>query len=99
MPGKPDAQVKGCPKGTYLGLCEKGLVAGVPAGAYDAGEDNKGYAIDAVRLLIRDPSLVDAGPKALWARVMNGRDKRPNDQMEVVLALWCSGLIDRSRRP
>jgi len=26
------SQVKGCPRSTYLGLCEAGLVQGVPAG-------------------------------------------------------------------
>jgi hypothetical protein len=99
MPSKPDAQAKGCPKGAYLGLCEKGIVVGISAGSYDAGEENKGYAIDAVRLLLRDPSLATAGPKVLWERVMRGRNKKPNEQMEVVMALWTAGLIDRTRRP
>ena len=99
IPESLDAQVKSCPKGAYLGLCEKGLVVGVPAGAYSAGEDNKGYAVDAIRLLLRDPTLTAAGPGVLWTRVMNGREKTPNGQMSVVLALWSSGLISRSHNP
>lgn len=28
------SQVKGCTKGTFLGLCEEGLVKGIPKGNY-----------------------------------------------------------------
>ena len=93
FPGKRASQAKSCPKGAFLGLCEDGLVVGIAVGAYAAGSENKGYAVEAVRLLGQDPALAAAGPRALWKRVMGGREKVPNHQMEVVLALWSNGLI------
>jgi hypothetical protein len=103
LPDKPESQHKGCPKGAYLGLCEAGLVVGVPRGYYTESRENKGYAIDAVRLLIQDATLADrgaqdGGARKLWLRVMNGKKKQANSQMDVVLALWNHGLIARSPR-
>jgi hypothetical protein len=95
FPAKVPSQKKACPKGAFLGLVEDGLVVDVPAQPCGAGVDNKAYAVEAVRLLVRSPSLAEAGPGELWLRVMNGRDKRPNSQMDVVLALWERGLIAR----
>jgi hypothetical protein len=98
FPASPASQKKGCPKGAYLGLCEAGLVARVPRGSYTKSRDNKAYAIDAVRLLQRDPALADdsardGGAMRLWTLVMRGDFKQPNAQMDVVLALWNRGLI------
>lgn len=93
--GKPAAQKKSCPKGTFLGLCEAGLVANVGRGSFTTSRDNKGYALKAVDLLRRDPSLASRGPTVLWNKVMDGTEKRPNSQMEVVLALWNQGVIAR----
>ncbi len=93
FPGKEPAQKKACPRGAFLGLCEEGLVVGVAAGRYGAGAANKGYAVEAVRLLTEDRRLADSGPTSLWVRVMNGREKAANHQMEVVLALWARDLI------
>jgi hypothetical protein len=42
---------KGCPKGTFLGLCEEGLVKGIPKGNYTKSVKNKKYAIKAVTVL------------------------------------------------
>jgi hypothetical protein len=98
FPGKRPAQKKACPRGAFLGLCEEGFVVGVPAGSYGAAEHNKGYAVEAVRLLIEDPRVAESGPTALWLRVMNGREKAANHQMDVVLTLWAHDLIVRSRR-
>jgi hypothetical protein len=69
------------------------LVVGVPAEDYSAGSENKGYAVDAVRLLRKDPNLAGLGAGELWKRVMKGRPKKPNSQMEVVLSLWSNGHI------
>lgn len=93
------SQEKGCPRGAYLGLCEEGLVRGVPKGSYTKSLDNKQYAIDAVRFLAQDPTLADSGmadggAANLWRRVMRGRNKQPNSQMEVVLGLWTQDLIE-----
>jgi hypothetical protein len=93
--GKDAAQRKGCPKGTYLGLCEEGRVVGVPGGSYTRSADNKAYGLEAIRLLTADPTLADTGAASLWDRVMAGREKRSNSQMDVVLALWSGGLINR----
>jgi hypothetical protein len=100
FPTSPTSQKKGCPKGAYLGLCEAGLVDRIPRGTYTDSEDNKAYAVEAVRLLLRDPSLADPGARdggalKLWMAVMNGECKTPNGQMDVVLALWSEGLIAR----
>jgi hypothetical protein len=97
FPGKVPSQKKGCPKGAYLGLCEEGLVAGVPAGHYTKSRDNKAYAVEAVRLLVGEPGLASEGPSALWQRVMNGTLKAQNHQMDVVLALWAHDMIVRTR--
>ena len=99
FPAQRASQMKACPRSAFLGLCEEGLVVGVPAGRYTTGGDNKEYAIEAVQLLVRDSSLAEAGPGSLWLRVMNSRDKVANSQMEVVLALWAHGLIDGNRLP
>lgn len=98
FPGKKDAQKKSCPKAAFLGLCEEGLVGGVKAEECAAGAENKAYAIEAVRLLQREPDLAKAGQAELWRRVMNGRKKEHNHQMDVVLALWAQGLLDPSQR-
>lgn len=97
FPDSPASQTKGCPKSAYLGLCEEGLVVGVPRGNYTNSRDNKAYALKAVRLLVREPALALQGPDVLWERVMDGERKTPNHQMDVVLALWNQGLIVGSR--
>jgi hypothetical protein len=98
FPTSVSSQAKGCPKGAYLGLCEEGLVRGIPRGVYTRSHENKQYAVDAVRLLLQDSTLADSGmddggAANLWRRVMRGRDKHSNGQMEVVLGLWAHGLI------
>jgi hypothetical protein len=90
------SQRKGCPRGAFLGLCSVGLVRGVPArhsgpSAGAAGR-NGGYAVKAVRILRISPELA-SDKRALWARVMEGEEKRHNEQMDVVLALFNDGLI------
>jgi len=86
------SQKKGCPKGAFLGLCEEGYVKGVPPGNYTNSTKNKRYAIQAVNLLRKDPTLSN-DPKSLWALVMQGEPKSHNSQMDVVAALWHEGFI------
>ena len=50
-PTSSSARKKGCPRGAFLGLCEEGLVRGIPAGRYTASKDNKDYAVRAAALL------------------------------------------------
>jgi hypothetical protein len=78
FPGKLPSQKKGCPRGAYLGLCEEGLVAGVPAGSYTGSRVNKVYALSALRLLETDATLAAESQASLWRRVMKGQEKRPN---------------------
>jgi hypothetical protein len=91
FPNSLSSQKKGCPRGAFLGLCEDGLVKGIPLGSYTTSQDNKAYAIRAVQLLHSGFSSESAS--VLWKRVMDGRNKAHNSQMDVVLALWNAGLV------
>jgi hypothetical protein len=85
------SQVKGCPKGAFLGLCEEGLIRGIPGGRYTRSKKNKKYAVQAVVVLKQNPILV-ADPACLWSEVMR-ESKVHNHQMDVVVSLWNNGLI------
>lgn len=77
------SQKKGCPRGAFLGLCEEGLVRGISPGKYTESRDNKGYALQGLALLKRDPSFTKS-PSALWKAV--GINKSHNSQMDVVIS-------------
>ena len=86
------SQDKSCPRTTFLGICESGIVAGVPAGKYNARPSvNKQYGLDAIALLRRQPTLVN-DKTLLWKNIGNAT-KKPNEQMDVVATLWVNGLI------
>ncbi|MCY4245019.1 MAG: hypothetical protein OXE47_06830, partial [Gammaproteobacteria bacterium] len=83
------------PRSAFLGLCEAGLVKGVPPGEYlkkSSKKLNKGYAVKAVSKLIENPKLKDNSPKELWELVIS---KAHDSQMDVVLALWEKQKIKR----
>jgi Family of unknown function (DUF6979) len=88
----PTMRAKGCPRSAYLGLCEAGRVAGIPAGRYASrpGGDNARYALEAYELIRSDPTL-DA--KSLWAKIPSRTAANQNNQMDVVVALWSAGLL------
>ena len=88
-----EGRKKGCPKSTFLGLCEEGLIKEVPAGSYTSSRLNKGYALRALQLLNAHPVLASTSG-TLWRAVMAGEEKRPNGQMEVVIALWSAGMCE-----
>lgn len=90
-PTSPAARKKSCPRGAFLGLCEEGLVQGIPAGAYKASREDKAYAVRAVTLLTEGTD--QRSVSALWRAVTNGVEKTHNSQMNVVLALWNNDLI------
>lgn len=92
FPGRVFRQKKGCPRGAFLGLCDEGLVLGVPAGSYTRSIDNKAYALRAVELLRSVPELAVQGRRALWNRV-EAKARSHNSQMDVVLALHRNGLL------
>ena len=88
-------QVKGCPRGAFLGLCSAGLVRGVAPGRYSSSVKNAQYAVDAVDVLRRRPELVN-DPDRLWTLIpKDDPNKVSNSQMDVVCALWSGGLIVR----
>jgi hypothetical protein len=90
-PTSVSAQKKGCPRGAFLGLCEAGLVKGIPAGNYTSSKHNKGYALQAVELLNDDTQRWSVSE--LWREVSADPEKAHNSQIDVVLALWKNGLI------
>src|ERR1039457_7405733 len=79
-PTSTGARKKGCPRGAFLGLCEEGLVKGIPAGHYTASKDNKAYAVRAVALLTE--GIQHWSTSALWRAVTNGAEKAHNSQMD-----------------
>ena len=92
FPKSISSQQKGCPRTTYLGLCEEGVIRGVPPGKYTTSSKNKCYAIDAVKLLKQEPALAgDLG--LLWSKVVRSEKKKHNNQMDVLIALWEKDLI------
>lgn len=88
----PSVRKKCCPKGAFLGLCEAGAIAGIPAGRYAAPASNKNgeYALIAWLELQSEPKLGTAAG-ALWNQVtkrMADPPKNHNSQMDLVLGLW-----------
>ena len=90
-PTSPTARKKSSPRGAFLGLCEEGLVKGIPAGNYAASKDDKVYAVRAAALLI--DGMRRWSISELWRAVANDPEKTHNSQMDIVLALWKNGLI------
>ncbi len=88
------SQKKSCPRAAYLGLCESGLVKGIPTGNYTDSVDNKKYALAAVPILKSAPSLNGLG---LWKKVMKHLNKpitkTHNQQMDVVRTLFSRQLL------
>ena len=85
---------KGCPRVAYLYLCQKGKVAGVPAGQYVAGDKapaNGVYAMRALELITERPYLMD-NKTELW-KMVTGGDKKHNGQLDVVLSLYVRNLL------
>ena len=87
-----ESQKKGCPRYAFLGLAEEGLIIGVSPGNYTHSRDNKSYALAGVNLLREKPDLCN-NPREMWDCIMHGTQKMPNNQMDVVAALWKNGDI------
>ena len=85
------ARKKGCPRGAYLGLCEEGLVKGIPPGHYTTSKNNKAYAVRAAALLAEGRQ--GWSTSSLWQAVTNDPEKAHNSQMDVVMVLRKNGLI------
>lgn len=95
FPSSPSSQNKGCPRGTFLGICESGVVIGIPSGQYTKSAKNKAYGLAAVATIRKEPHYAN-DVASLWRHVMNGETKVPNHQMDVVTSLWKSGLLKNS---
>ncbi len=93
FPDSESSRTKVCPRSTYLGLCEEGLVRRIPRGNYTRAVENKRYAVGAVSLLKLDPKLAD-DESLLWKKVTPDVGKTPNSQMDVVCALWKADLLE-----
>ena len=97
FPNSINNQLKGCPKNTFLGLCEEGYIKGVEPGTYTSSVLNKQYGIIAVRILLLDKDRTFSNID-LWKEVLIHLDgnlkKQHNSQMNVVLALWNEGLLN-----
>jgi hypothetical protein len=87
------SQKKGCPKGAFLGLCEHGLIKGIQVGSYTYSNDNKLYAVKAVKALKKDPFLIK-DPDLLWIKATGNKNIKHNSQMDVVVSLCNEGLIE-----
>ena len=83
---------KECPTGTFLGLCEEGLINGIPKGYYTNSKKNKAYGIAAVEILKKNPSLAN-NKDHLWKLIPNKTATYQNCQLDVVIALWNEGMI------
>ena len=83
--------MKGCPRAAFLGLCEEGLVKGIPCGNYTKSKKNKEYAIEAVKFL-KENSADNLTPKKLWTRI-TFNEKTHNSQMDIVYELFKRGYI------
>jgi hypothetical protein len=93
-PTSPAARKQGCRRGAFLGLCDAGLVKGIPAGRYTASKDNKAYSVRAAELLIEGTQSWSTS--SLWKVASNDPEKTHNSQMDIVLALWKNDLIVRN---
>ena len=99
FPDAPEARKKTCPREAFLGLCQEGLLVGVPHTVCrrEDGRRNRLYSVTAANLLATDAELAVKGKRELWRRVLEhtGSDpnKRANEQMDVVLSLWDAGMI------
>lgn len=94
-PNSPTSQEKGCPRNTFLALCETCQIKGIKAGIYTSSKDNKRYALKALQILKSNSSKAFT-PAELWEEVLKFEDdksKRYNEQMNVVLGLVQKDLL------
>ena len=97
FPDSPSSQAKGCPRDTFLALCDLGAIHGVLPGQYTRSVKNRSYAVRALAALRANEALCD-DPSRLWRMVTRGETKVANHQMDVVTTLWREGLIRQAPR-
>lgn len=87
---------KGCPKGTFLGLCQNGFVKGIPIGSYTNSKKNANYGLVGRELLLAQSDMYLNDAKKLWKdilEVLHLPTKVPNQQAEVLIELWKNGFL------
>ncbi|QDY32688.1 DUF6979 family protein [Clostridium sporogenes] len=84
---------KGCPKNAFLGLCEEGLIKGIPKGIYNTKSNslNKEYVLDGYKYLKDNDKNIK--PRELWKQIGMG-EKAYNSQMDILCGLFKSGLLN-----
>jgi hypothetical protein len=92
FPHSVSSQTKGCPRDSFLAICELGVLRNVAPGTYTRSVKNKGYAIRALTALRRDSAL-SKDETRLWQIATKGAQKAPNSQMDVVATLFRNGFI------
>ena len=90
FPHSEESRNKGCPRGAFLGLCHTGLVKGVRKGSAESSK-NGDYAILAVELIEKDPTLASGSASSFWERLETGRSH--NGQIDVVIALFIANRL------
>jgi len=96
FPNSSSSRTKGCPKSSFLGICEDGYIINVEKGKYTRSKKNKEYALKAISLLNSNPLLTE---KELWDLVIGTLNKQHNGQMDVVKTLWDKNYIDKNNIP
>ncbi|MFZ2961117.1 MAG: hypothetical protein WA705_29920 [Candidatus Ozemobacteraceae bacterium] len=96
FPDTSSSKKMGCPRGTFLGLCGKGLIRGISPNGHTRPEKNMSYGIRAVEFLRKDPSLA-SDKRLLWNKVIGDEPKAQNHQMDVVISLWENDLFTNQR--
>lgn len=78
-----------CAKEAFLGLCEEGLIEGIPRGKYrsNGSDANKRYAIRMVELVDNDRSMISDNQE-LWNHATEGEAKIENGQRHIVQGLY-----------
>jgi hypothetical protein len=88
---------KGCPRNTFLGLCEEGHVRDIPPGKYTTSKSNKAYAIATIELLRERDIFKEFSEKEIWQKVLTkcntNLGKKHNDQIPVSKALFENKLL------
>ena len=97
-------KVKKCnPRSAYLGLCEIGLVKGIPAGTYTLLHKSVRYTLCALEVLRDYPNVAQTTTYQLWNAVTFRIDRiipaHNQGQMDVVMALWNENLIIMPQSP
>jgi hypothetical protein len=84
------AATKSCPKSAFLGLAEDDEIIGIPEGKYTKSTANKRYAKTALRLLRENESLAESLLDLRDLVEKTEGKKIRNNQIDVVIALWCA---------